>query len=273
MDPFAVLRILISNDDGIFATGLNTLAEHLAREFEVFVVAPDRERSATGHALTLHKPLRVDSVDMSRIGVKSAFAVTGTPSDCVKIGLSVLLEKPVDVVISGINHGPNVGADVLYSGTVSAAIEGAIYDLPSLAVSMLNGHSHHADFTPAAEWVARLLKHLFNDAKNPCPIAPKTVYNINVPALPLADILGVRVTHLGTRMFTDSYEKRVDPRGGLYYWLAGERIEESDDPLSDVATVRNNYVSLTPIQFDLTHHTLLESVRGQIEHLTFSPTC
>jgi 5'-nucleotidase len=136
---------------------------------------------------------------------------------------------------------------------------------------MLNGHSHHADFTPAAEWVARLLKHLFDAPKTPSPMPPKTVYNINVPALPLADILGVRVTHLGTRMFTDTYEKRIDPRGGTYYWLAGERIEDSDDPLTDVATVRNNYVSLTPIQFDLTHHTALEKVREHIESFSFAP--
>lgn len=241
------LKVLISNDDGIHANGIHTLSERLCRDFEVYVVAPDRERSAMGHALTLHKPLRIDEVDME-IPVAAAYAVAGTPSDCVKVALSTLLDMPIDVVVSGINHGPNLGSDVIYSGTVSAALEGAILGKPSVAVSLLNGHNKAADFTHAAEYIARSLEKMVAGG-----MPEKTIYNVNFPAVSLHEVAGVKMTVLGTRMYTDTYEKRVDPRGGVYYWLAGEIIESGEAEDSDVEAMRNNMISITPVHIDMTH--------------------
>jgi 5'-nucleotidase len=254
------MRVLVSNDDGIHATGIRTLVEFLSRKHEVYVAAPDRERSATGHALTLHKPLRVDEIDMGPL-VAKAFAVTGTPSDCIKIALNGgLLEHRPDVIISGINHGPNLGADVLYSGTVSAAIEGSINGLPSIATSLLNGYDKAADFSPGAEFIAGFLPRLME-----ANIPPRTILNINFPAVPLEDMVGIKVTELGTRMYTDTYEKRVDPRGGVYYWLAGEIVETGESEDSDVEAMRNNLISITPVHFDMTNYKIIASHREVLE--------
>lgn len=249
------MRVLISNDDGIFANGILALAEVLSREYEVYVVAPDRERSATGHALTLHKPLRVDELEWD-VPVAKAYSVTGTPSDCVKIGLNAVLEVRPDIVVSGINHGPNLGADVLYSGTVSAALEGAINGLPSIAVSLLNGYEKMADFRPSAEFISQFIPKVLA-AKLP----PKTILNVNTPAVPLHEMAGVKLTKLGTRMYNDTYEKRTDPRNQVYYWLAGEIVEEGESEDCDTNAVRSNYVSVTPVQFDMTNYRVIESHR------------
>lgn len=255
-----MLKVMVSNDDGIHALGIKTLVEHLARQYEVYVVAPDRERSATGHALTLHQPLRVDEVNMGFDSVH-AYAVSGTPSDCVKIALNALLEIRPDILVSGINHGPNLGADVLYSGTVSAALEGAMNGVPSIAVSLLNGYDRLADFHHGAEFIAGFLP-TFDKANLP----PKTILNVNIPAVPLADMAGVKMTKLGVRMYTDTYEKRTDPRNKTYYWLAGEIVDDSEeDDDSDVMAMRNNMVSITPVTFDMTNWRALESHRELFE--------
>lgn len=258
-----MVKILVSNDDGIQANGINTLVERLAMQYDVYVVAPDRERSATGHALTLHQPLRVEEVKMGNAKVKAAYAISGTPSDCIKIALNAILEEKPDIVISGINHGPNLGADVLYSGTVSAALEGAINNYPSIAVSQLNGHEKNADFRHGAEFIAN-----FIPAALAANLPPKTIFNVNVPSVPLTEMTGIRLTRLGVRMYTDTYEKRVDPRGQVYYWLAGEIVndsEESDD--SDVTVIRNNMISVTPVTFDMTHWDYLAKNTAYFEQL------
>jgi 5'-nucleotidase len=255
------MKILVSNDDGIYANGLRTLVDRLSRKYQVYVAAPDRERSATGHALTLHKPLRIDEIDIG-LPVEKAFSVTGTPSDCVKIALNALLspeEKP-DIVVSGINHGPNLGVDVLYSGTVSAALEGAIHGLPSVAVSLTNGYERMADFTYGADFIADFLPRVLETT-----LPPKTILNINIPAVPMADMPGIKLTELGTRMYTDTYEKRVDPRNQVYYWLAGEIIETGESPESDVEAIRNNLISVTPVHFDMTNHGFLSQYRDALE--------
>lgn len=253
-------KILISNDDGIHALGLRTLAERLARQYQVYVVAPDRERSATGHALTLHKPLRVDPVDLGS-DIKEAYAVTGTPSDCIKIALNAVLDVRPDVIVSGINHGPNLGADVLYSGTVSAALEGALNNMPSIAVSLLNGYDKNADFSHGAEFIADFIPTVVG-----ARLPGKTILNVNIPAVPITDMTGVKMTTLGIRMYTDTYEKRVDPRNQVYYWLAGEIIDDSDEaPDSDVVAMRNNMVSITPVTFDMTNREVLQSHKGVFE--------
>ena len=247
------LKVLISNDDGIHAEGLRTLAEWLCKRYDVYVCAPDRERSAMGHALTMHKPIRVEEIDF-HCPVQKAYSVTGTPSDCVKIALNAVLDVRPDIVVSGINHGPNLGIDVLYSGTVSAALEGAINHLPSIATSLLNGYEKYADFNPSAEFICDFIPRALE-----LDLPPKTILNVNTPAVTLNEMTGVKTTELGRRMYTDSYERRVDPRGGVYYWLAGEITSESEDPESDVQAIRDNRISVTPIQFDMTHFTVLKN--------------
>jgi 5'-nucleotidase len=253
------MKVLISNDDGIFANGLQTLAERLSRQYEVYVVAPDRERSAMGHALTLHQPLRIDEVSLDFPVVK-AYAVSGTPSDCVKIALNALLDLRPDVVVSGINHGPNLGGDVLYSGTVSAALEGAIYGVPSVAVSLLNGYEKSADFSHAAEFIATYLPRVVEAG-----LPDQSILNVNFPAVSLNFVSGVKLTTLGTRMYTDTYEKRLDPRGQVYYWLAGELVKTGQPPDSDIQAIRDNMISVTPVKIDLTNYELIDTCRGLLD--------
>lgn len=248
------MRILISNDDGVTAPGIRALATALAGSgHEVHVVAPDRERSATGHALTLHRPLKVEAYE-GIPGVASAWAVSGTPADCVKLALSALLESPPDLMCSGINRGPNLGTDVLYSGTVSAALEAVINGVPAIPFSLASFDDLH--YEPAARFAARLVGQLAE-----VPLPPKFLLNVNCPALG-KPYEGVRVTTLGIRRYKDAFEKRQDPRGRTFYWLAGEPIEEGEAETTDVFAVRDNCVSLTPIQYDLTHYPAMGTVEG-----------
>jgi len=250
-----MISILISNDDGIQAKGIQTLIKHLAPLHDVYVVAPAREQSAMGHALTLNTPLRIDEFPIE-YHVKASYAVSGTPSDCVKLALSKLITAPIDVVISGINHGPNLGRDVVYSGTVSAALEGSLFGKPSIAVSLLNGHVSGANFHPSAQFIADNLEKLLA-----LPVPPDTVLNINTPAVPLADFCGVKVCELGKRMYIDSYEQRQDPRGVTYYWLAGELVAHGSSEEVDVEAIRCNYVTLTPLHVNLCNPKALDSLR------------
>lgn len=246
------MRILISNDDGIHSAGLKLLAEKLCVEHEVYVIAPDRERSAAGHSLTLHKPLRVEEVDIG-CKVAKAWETTGTPGDCVKIGISCILEKKPDLVISGINCGPNLGADILYSGTVSAALEGAVLGLPSVAVSLFgSGDFLSSDFVYPAEFIAKFIGKISS-----INFPKKTILNINFPAVDKEEITGIQITRMGTRMYTDSYEKRVDPRGKTYYWLAGELISDKEEDGTDISAIKNNKISITPVTFEITHKSIM----------------
>ena len=254
------MKILVSNDDGIVASGIRALVEALSRENDVYVIAPDRERSAAGHSLTLHSPLRVEELE-PRLGVKRNWVTTGTPGDCVKLALNAILaedEKP-DVVISGINHGPNLGTDILYSGTVSCAIEGAILGYPSIAMSLASMNYEPENFVLAANFITKFLPKLMN-----VNLPPKSVLNINVPALDAEDIAGIAVTELGTRMFTDEYERRVDPRGKVYYWMAGEFIKSDPTDGTDINAIRNNMISITPLTFDITKHELMPQLRKEL---------
>ena len=243
------MKILISNDDGIAANGIKALSEKLSEKHEVYIIAPDRERSAAGHSLTLHTPLRVEELDEPVYGSKRAWVTTGTPGDCVKIGINAILaedEQP-DLVISGINHGPNLGSDILYSGTVSCAMEGAMLGRPSIAVSLASMHYEPENFLFAAHFTSALLEKLkgFDFPK-------KCILNINIPPVESEDVAGVAIAELGPKMFTDNYEKRVDPRGKVYYWMAGELITEPEDARTDIAAIRNNKISITPVTFDMT---------------------
>ncbi|MFI3300344.1 MAG: 5'/3'-nucleotidase SurE [Candidatus Gastranaerophilales bacterium] len=252
------MKILVSNDDGIAANGIRCLTEVLAREHEVYVVAPDRERSAAGHSLTLHTPLRVEEVEAYH-GVKRAFVTTGTPGDCVKIGISAILseEEQPDIVISGINHGPNLGADILYSGTVSCAMEGAMLGVPSIAMSLASMKCENEHFVNAANFINRILPMLkeYNFPK-------KSILNVNYPALADEDIAGIAITELGRKMFTDNYEKRVDPRGKVYYWMAGEFITATEEPHTDVAAIIENKISITPVTYEMTKEEVMPSLEA-----------
>ncbi len=256
------MRILLTNDDGIHARGLDALARELSAIADCLVVAPEQEQSAIGHAITLFRPLRVEKVNKeNRL---FGYAVSGTPADCVKIGIIELSEKPVDVVVSGINLGANVGVNVIYSGTVSAATEGTIMGYPSIAVS-LNTLSKTADFSYAARFV-RQLATLIVETK----IIKGITLNINIPALPEDEIKGVRVTRQGSEQLVETYERRIDPRNNVYYWLTGEisRTDNQDDN-TDIIALQKNMISITPIHHDLTKHDALTNLEKRIPDLLF----
>lgn len=239
------VRILVTNDDGIWAPGIAALADALRPFGEVSVFAPDRERSAIGHAITMHNPLRVEEVNLPVEGIV-AFVVNGTPSDCVKLAVEAILPQPPDLVVSGINFGPNLGTDVIYSGTVSGALEGVILGIPAIAVSLAT--EAEADFAPAASFATQTVAFVQRYG-----LPPETLLNVNVPGLPLADITGVKVTHLGTRRYRNTFDRRTDPRGKVYYWMAGEVLDLDEDPDADTMAIRNNLISVTPLRYDLTH--------------------
>ncbi|NDJ17404.1 5'/3'-nucleotidase SurE [Myxacorys almedinensis A] len=246
------MRLLISNDDGVYARGIQTLANTLAEAgHQVSVVCPDRERSATGHGLTLHQPIRAEKIESLFHPAVQVWACSGTPSDCVKLAIWALLDEPPELVLSGINHGANLGTDVLYSGTVSAAMEGMIEGIPSVALSLTSFSSQN--FQPAADFACALVEQL---AKHPLP--ELTLLSVNVPSVARDQIRGAIVTRQGVRRYIDVFEKRVDPRGKTYYWLAGELLEDVDDPdvaadaPTDVEAIRENYITITPLHYNLT---------------------
>lgn len=254
------MKILISNDDGILSNGIRALIEALSPCHDVYVVAPDRERSAAGHSLTLHTPLRVEEID-AKYGAKKCWMTTGTPGDCIKLAINAILtenEKP-DIVISGINHGPNLGADILYSGTVSCAMEGAIMGYPSIATSLASLRNEYEDFKFASEFIALLLNRL-----DKYKIPPKTILNINIPGLEKEDIAGIAITELGNRIFTDNYEKRIDPRGKVYYWMAGELVTEQENANSDISAIRNNKISITPVTYEMTRKNIIQELKQSL---------
>ncbi len=249
------LNLLISNDDGIFALGVRTLANTLAAAgHQVTVVCPDRERSATGHGLTLHQPLRAEIVENIFDEQITAWSCSGTPADCVKFALHAVMPQRPDFVLSGINHGGNLGTDVLYSGTVSAAMEGLIEGIPAIAFSLFSFTSH--DFQPAANFARALILHLWRS-----PLPEPTLLNVNIPAVPETEIAGVQLSRQGLQRYQETFEERFDPRGKRYYWLAGELVTEITQPdylrlnrriPSDVQAIHNNVITVTPLQYNLT---------------------
>ena len=244
---------LLTNDDGIQAPGLAALAQAIAQMAEVEIAAPEFEQSATGHSITLVRPLRVKEVEL--FGNLSARCVDGTPADCVKLMLSELMDRAPDIILSGINRGPNVGIDVFYSGTVAAALEGATYDVPSVAVSLdVSGHPSYDYAAAIAREVARQV------AVKGLPTG--TFLNVNVPGLPPQEVRGVKVTRQCSRRYDERFHRRTDPRGRDYYWLDGELHPEPGDTETDVAALRAGYVSITPLKCDLTHREYAQTVES-----------
>ncbi|HET6370261.1 MAG TPA: 5'/3'-nucleotidase SurE [Nitrospiria bacterium] len=241
--------ILVTNDDGIHSEGIHVLAEALGEVGEVFVVAPDRERNAASHALTLHKPLRVEEVR------ENVYAINGTPTDCVNLAVLHLLKRRPSLVVSGINKGGNLGDDVTYSGTVSAAIEGTLLGIPSVAVSQVGEGRYH--FASAAEFAARLSRLILERG-----LDKETLLNVNVPNLPSSEIKGVLFTAQGKRLFEgNAVVEKVDPRGRKYYWIGVAGLDWADRGDSDDKAIRENKISVTPLHLDLTHYKALEHLR------------
>ncbi|TYQ30734.1 5'/3'-nucleotidase SurE [Pseudanabaena sp. UWO310] len=260
------MHILISNDDGIYAPGVRALAEALSKtEHQITVVCPDRERSATGHALTLQEPLRVDRITDIYPPSIEAWACSGTPSDTVKLALDALLGDRPDLVLSGINRGANLGTDVLYSGTVSAAMEGVLEGVPSIAFS-LAGFTH-LDFSAAANFAKKMVQAISDYA-----LEEPILLNVNIPAIDEEDICGVVVTRLGIRRYRDQFEKRIDPRGKIYYWLSGVVIEEEAEADTDIQAIRDNYITITPLKPDLTFTAAIPFIKTWTDKLTNLPS-
>ena len=243
-------NILCTNDDGIHAPGLGVLAEAARRIGSVVVVAPDREQSATSHSLTVNRPLRVTRRD------EDTHVVDGTPTDCVLIAVNSLLDIRPDFVFSGVNHGPNMGEDVLYSGTVAAAMEGTILGIPSVAVSLSSRSSDNLE--GFVEILARLLRGLVERTDFP----DETFFNINLPDIPAEEIKGARITTLGRRVYSDSLTRREDPSGREYFWIGGGVSSWSGRDDSDFRAVRAGFASVTPLHLDLTNYRLMKEVEG-----------
>ncbi len=243
------MNILITNDDGIHARGLEVLAHVCRRIGEVAVVAPDREQSGASHSLTLHRPLR----PVHRR--ESVYQVDGTPTDCVLLALGELLDVRPDFVFSGINHGPNMGEDVLYSGTVAAAMEGLSLGIPGVSVSLAGGDLDLLD--SHREWLDRLVKGIVR-----VDVFPNdTLLNVNLPPIPGEDIKGIRATTLGKRVYSESLVETKDPWGRTVYWIGGGQISWSGREDCDFRAVQEGFISVTPLHLDLTNYTLLEDVR------------
>ncbi|EXJ16826.1 5'/3'-nucleotidase SurE [Imhoffiella purpurea] len=241
------MKILVSNDDGYQSPGLIALADALGQLGEVSVVAPERDRSGASNSLTLEVPLRAKRMDNGYI------RVDGTPTDCVHLALTGLAESDPDIVVAGINHGPNLGDDVLYSGTVAAATEGRFLGLPSMAVSIAAYEPRHLD--TAARVAVQLVSRL-----RETPLEPSTILNVNVPDRPFEELAGFRATRLGHRHKAEPVVSARDPRGRTIYWVGPAGHEQDAGPGTDFHAVRSGHVSITPLQVDLTRHSALESL-------------
>ncbi len=241
------MHILLSNDDGYLAEGLVSLAKALSQHAEISVVAPDRNRSAASNSLTLEMPLRVYDTDNGFI------KVDGTPTDCVHLAITGLLEKEPDMVIAGINHGSNLGDDVLYSGTVAAATEGRFLGLPAIAISLVGMNPTH--FDTAAEVAVILLKQIISN-----PLPKDTILNVNVPDVDILDIKGFKATRLGQRHKSEAVLKSEDPRGRTIYWVGPPGAEQDAGEGTDFYAVSNGYVSVTPLQVDLTNYKSINEI-------------
>ena len=247
------MKILVSNDDGVHADGIRVLSEALSALADVVVVAPDRNHSGASHSLTLENPLRVES--MAHNGF---IAVKGTPTDCVHLAVNELLKPPPDMVVSGINHGANLGDDVIYSGTVAAATEGRHLGLPAMAVSLV-GSQH---FASAAHYACRLVQGLMRR-----PLPADQILNVNVPDLPLAQIKGIRVTRLGCRHPAEAVIVEQDPRGRPIYWIGPPGATQDAGEDTDFAAIEAGFVSITPLQVDMTAYRHLDGLQAWIGEL------
>jgi 5'-nucleotidase len=242
--------ILVCNDDGIHSEGLHALEAALAKIGEIYTVAPDREQSAVSHSLTLHRPLRIDEIAPRR------FAVNGTPTDCVNLAVKGFLPVRPQLVVSGINRGANLGDDITYSGTVSAAMEGSLLGIPSIAVSLvIKGTPNH--YAAAADFAAVLAKEVIAQG-----MPSDTLLNVNVPNIPREELKGFLLTRQGKRRYAETLDVRIDPRGRKYYWIGGDDLGFDPDEGTDCVAVHDGFISVTPLHVDLTNYRALQELRG-----------
>jgi 5'-nucleotidase len=247
------MKVLLTNDDGIYAEGLWTLYDRFVHRHEVTVVAPDRERSAVGHAITLLQPLRATRVSLNGRG--EGYAVNGTPADCIKLGILEILSERPDLVVAGMNVGANVGVHLNYSGTVAAAKEAALCGLIGIAVSI---EGQKADYCEdAAGFMVALAEMVLQKG---LPFG--TFLNVNIPNLPLPEISGIQISRQGVELLAESLERRVDPRNRTYYWQGRERQSLGNDPEVDVSALNRNYISITPVKCDMTDYGVLEDMKS-----------
>ena len=250
------MDILVSNDDGVTAQGLLVLRDTLSTIASLKVIAPDRNRSGASNSLTLSRPLRIKLLE------NGFYSVEGTPTDCVHLALTGYFKKKFDIVVSGINQGANLGDDILYSGTVAAAMEGRFLGLPAIAVSVVGQEIHH--YATAAEITKQLVLKL---SKHQLPA--QSILNVNVPDLPLNKIKGIRVTRLGSRHLAEPLIKSYDPRGRELYWIGPPGAAADSGPGTDFEAVKQGYVSITPLQLDMTHYAIFDQVASWTEELTW----
>ena len=248
-------KLLLSNDDGINSSGLHALANGLKKLGEIYIVAPDREQSASSHALSIHRPLRIENI------AENTYSIDGTPTDCINIAINgILKEISPDIVVSGINKGENLGDDITYSGTVSAAIEGTLLGIPSLAVS-LQGRNEF-DFTAASHFAHLVSRYILANS-----IPKYTLINMNIPALPVNKIKGIKITRQGKRLYNDPIVEKTDPRGRKYYWIGGDVLDSLEMDNSDIDAINKGYVSLTPIQLDMTDYDLMSKLEKDLSQI------
>lgn len=247
--------ILVTNDDGVSSDGIQSLFKAMNLIGTAVMVAPDREKSAVSHSITLHRPLKVEKLG------QNVYTLNGTPTDCVTIAVSRVLKRKPDILISGINRGGNLGDDLTYSGTVSAAMEGTILDIPSIAISMVGGPAYH--FSTASSFAKKIVRYLLKE-----PMPRDTLLNINVPNVPARSVKGVLYTRQGKRVYSNSVRDITDPRGEPYYWIGGgtQNWEEGTD--TDFYAVERNYISLTPVHLDLTNYAALDYIRKEWKGLS-----
>ena len=250
------MNILITNDDGIRADGIIELAKELSKNHTIYIVAPDTQRSATGHAITIHNPIMVNEEYIS--DNICAYSISGTPADCVKIGIEGLFKDVnIDMVISGINNGPNLGTDVIYSGTVSAAIEGFIQNKPSIAFSLNEFNVSKETYSQVSKYALKIV----NDTKDKLHILDDCILNVNIPN---KEVKGTKITRLGERKYENVLEERVSPYGKRYFWIGGEVKELEQELDSDITAIEDGYITITPINIDMTNNKKIEILKNEL---------
>lgn len=248
------MKILITNDDGASAPGINVLADIIRQIADIDVVAPDRDQSASSHSLTLLRPLRVKRLKDRH------FSVDGTPTDCIHMAIRGLLKHRPDMVISGINDGGNLGDDILYSGTVAAALEGRFLGAPAIAVSLMSGEERY--YETAAVVAKNLVLQLVRD-----PLPKETILNVNVPNVPLDELQGFEITRLGSRKLADGLEIQQDPHGRTIYWIGPQGSEQDSSQGTDFFAINHNRVSVTPLEVDLTHYKSFDQLASWVQRI------
>ncbi len=245
--------ILVTNDDGILAPGIRNLIEFVKPLGEIYVVAPNKAQSGMGHAVTINKPLRLEKI--SKDSEIPEYSCSGTPVDCVKIAVTQVLQKKPDLLVSGINHGSNSSVNVIYSGTMSAAIEGAMEGIPSIGFSLLD-YSFHADFVSAKKHIIRIIKNVLNNG-----LPSGSCLNVNIPAVKENELKGIKVCRQARAKWNENFDHRKDPSGNDYYWLTGEFKLHENNKDTDEWALKNNYLSVVPVQYDFTAYNVIPEIK------------